>query len=115
MRVMIIEDDEDDLNFLQRNLKRAIPEIDLTICQTLDAARTALASSLPGNASPGSAPPGSGLPEAQTDGETEDGAMSDEGFEALISDFTLPDGTGTSFIRYLREQGFTFPTIMLTG
>ena len=37
------------------------------------------------------------------------------GFDLLISDLVLPDGSGRDLMRRLRERGHTFPGVALSG
>jgi CheY-like chemotaxis protein len=42
-------------------------------------------------------------------------AVAQEGFDLLVSDIGLPDGSGVDLIRQLREKGHNLPSIALSG
>jgi len=41
--------------------------------------------------------------------------LKNSGFDLLLLDVMLPDGSGLDLLRYMREEGIQTPVIMLTG
>ena len=87
MRVLYVEDNEQDADLTLRRLARIAPEVAIETVYTLAAARARLAAC-----------------EAQ-------GALPD----VLLVDVRLPDGNGLELLGEVRERALALPVVMLTG
>ncbi len=98
LRVLIVEDNEDDALFMLRELKRGGYEVTSTRVETAEEMRAAL---LP---SPREAPPkGAGR------------GAGGEGWDLVIADFSLPHFSGPQALEVLHESGLDLPFIIMSG
>lgn len=84
MKILYVEDDSRDVDFVRRELSRAAPHIRLDIASTLSEARSRLAA-------------------ASVD------------YDLVLTDLSLPDGTGLELLEEIRQQAHPFAVVILTG